>query len=145
MTQTALHQADPKTVSDWLAQNKAILIDIREADEHAREHISGARLAPLSRFGSGELAQERGEIAVFHCNSGNRTSQAASQLLSLGCLRFTDRASGAEKHPLNLGVLRFPRHSGSPATAHLPGLRRRLGATSVPTPGSGPAGSTLPR
>ena len=31
-----------------LESGAVLLIDIREADEHAREHIAGARLAPLS-------------------------------------------------------------------------------------------------
>ncbi|MDH3474440.1 MAG: rhodanese family protein [Rhodospirillales bacterium] len=79
-----LKTIDATTAKTWVEEDKAVLIDIREADEHAREHILGARLAPLSRFGTGELAQEGEKIAVFHCDSGNRTRQAAPQILSLG-------------------------------------------------------------
>lgn len=61
-----------------------MLIDVREPDEYAREHIEGAQLVPLSRFDPGAIAGERSRIAIFHCNSGNRTTQAASQLLSAG-------------------------------------------------------------
>ena len=48
---------------------------MREPDEHARERIAGARLAPLSRFDPEGLAAEPGKFLVFHCNSGNRTTQ----------------------------------------------------------------------
>jgi rhodanese-related sulfurtransferase len=75
---------DATTAKTWVEEDKAVLIDIREPDEHAREHISGARLASLSRFGTREFAQEGEKIAIFHCDSGNRTRQAAPQILSLG-------------------------------------------------------------
>jgi rhodanese-related sulfurtransferase len=35
------------TLKEKLDSGNAILIDVRETDEHAREHILGARLAPL--------------------------------------------------------------------------------------------------
>lgn len=57
----------------------AVLIDIREADEHARSKIPAARHAPLSRLDS--LAIEPGAKAViFHCRSGNRTASNADRL-----------------------------------------------------------------
>jgi rhodanese-related sulfurtransferase len=79
-----LKTIDAATAKTWLAQDKAVLVDIREADEHARERIPGARLVPLSRFGSGDFPQADGKIAVFHCDSGNRTRQAAPQILGFG-------------------------------------------------------------
>ena len=45
------HQRDKKT-QELLASGNDILIDIREADEHAREHIRGAQSLPLSTFKS---------------------------------------------------------------------------------------------
>ena len=62
----------------------AILIDIRETDEHAREHIVGARLAPLSAIDSHDFDRELGKAAVFHCKSGMRTQANAARLLSGG-------------------------------------------------------------
>jgi rhodanese-related sulfurtransferase len=81
MSFSNLPSADPGTVHAWLKKGKAVLIDVREPDEHARERIAGARLAPLSRFDPQTLAGVRDKIAVFHCNSGNRTAQAAARLL----------------------------------------------------------------
>ena len=81
-----LRQIKAAAVRTLLDRGDAVLIDVREPDEHARERIEGARLAPLSRFDPVSLVGEgeQGKIAVFHCNSGNRTAQAAARLLGAG-------------------------------------------------------------
>ena len=56
----------------------AVLIDIREADEHARESIPGALSQPLANLKS--LAGVKGAPIIFHCRSGNRTATNASRL-----------------------------------------------------------------
>ena len=57
----------------------AILVDIREFDEHARSRIPAARHAPLSRLERLEIGTEARAI-IFHCRSGNRTASNASRL-----------------------------------------------------------------
>lgn len=85
MQQTvSLREVDAATLKDLLAQDKAVLVDVREADEFAREHIPGARLVPLSGFNPDDFPHEHDKIGVFHCASGNRTCQAAGQLLATG-------------------------------------------------------------
>ena len=79
-----MRQIKATAAKTLLGRGDAVLIEVREPDEHARERIEGARLAPLSRFDPASLEDERGKIAVFHCNSGNRTAQAADRLLSAG-------------------------------------------------------------
>jgi rhodanese-related sulfurtransferase len=71
-----LQTIDPLTAKR-LIDNGALLVDIREPDEHARERVPGARNTPLSRLGS--LATDAKAI-VFHCRSGARTSGNASRL-----------------------------------------------------------------
>jgi rhodanese-related sulfurtransferase len=61
-----------------------VLIDIREHDEHAREHILGARLAPLSAIDAHDFDRDHGKVAVFHCKSGMRTQANAARLLARG-------------------------------------------------------------
>lgn len=56
-----------------LLNSGATLIDIREADEHAREKIAGAHHLPLSRLDQIDLAVHEGKPVVFHCRSGART------------------------------------------------------------------------
>jgi rhodanese-related sulfurtransferase/anti-anti-sigma regulatory factor len=92
-----LRQIKAAAVKTLLDRGDAVLIDVREPDEHARERIEGACLAPLSRFDPVSLVGEgeREKIAVFHCNSENRTVQAADQLL---------RAGFAEAYQLEGGI-----------------------------------------
>lgn len=78
---------DPITAQELrrrLDAGDAVLIDIRESDEHAREHIVGARLAPLSTIDSQDFDRDHGKVAVFHCKSGMRTQANAAPLLARG-------------------------------------------------------------
>lgn len=54
----------------------AALIDIRDADEHARSRIPGALNAPLGS----ELALGEAPAVIFHCRSGMRTDANAARL-----------------------------------------------------------------
>jgi len=67
-----------------LDSGDAVLIDVRESDEYAREHIVGARLAPLSAIDSHDFDRDHDKAAVFHCRSGMRTQANAAKLLSKG-------------------------------------------------------------
>ena len=61
-----------------LSAGGAKLIDIREADEHARERIPAAENTPLSRLS--QLDASQAPAVIFHCRSGNRTSANAARL-----------------------------------------------------------------
>ena len=63
-----------------LVTSGAILADIREADEHARERIPGAVHAPLSSLEETTFPIDR--VVVFHCRSGARTQANAERLAS---------------------------------------------------------------
>ncbi len=41
---------DAATVHDWIENNQALLVDVRETSEFDKEHIPGALLLPLSAF-----------------------------------------------------------------------------------------------
>lgn len=69
---------DPKQALAAMKEG-ARLIDIRAADEHARERIPEARNIPLDRLG--ELASE-GSPVIFHCRSGMRTDAHATRLVA---------------------------------------------------------------
>ena len=73
-----IRSIDPLEAKRFIDEGAA-LIDVREPDEHARERVHGARLAPLSRFPT-TFARPGGQPVVFHCRSGNRTAAAAEQL-----------------------------------------------------------------
>jgi rhodanese-related sulfurtransferase len=63
-----------------LLDRGAILVDIREADEHAREKLAGAHHLPLSKLDEAELALHEGKPVIFHCRSGARTQSHARRL-----------------------------------------------------------------
>ncbi len=75
---------DPISLKKRLDEGSAMLIDIREPHEHAREHIEGARLAPLSRLHNEDFSEHRERTAVFYCHSGGRTGSNARLLSSKG-------------------------------------------------------------
>ena len=90
---------NPITAQDLrrrLDAGDAVLIDIRETDEHVREHILGARLAPLSAIDSHDFDRDRGKAAVFHCKSGMRTQANAARLLARGFREAYFREGGIE-------------------------------------------------
>lgn len=60
-----------------LVDTGAVIVDIREADEHLRERIPGAQNAPLSRL---ETLTLDSRPVIFHCRSGARTSANADRL-----------------------------------------------------------------
>lgn len=83
-SEMTLKSIDAITLKRRLDAGDAILIDIREHDEHAREHIIGARLAPLSAIDAHDFDRDRAKAAVFHCKSGMRTQANTARLLARG-------------------------------------------------------------
>jgi len=63
-----------------LVRKGAVLVDVREADEHAREHIPGARHHALSRIDAETPMRTDDEVLIFHCRSGLRTRSNAARL-----------------------------------------------------------------
>lgn len=66
-----------------LVRSGAVLIDIREADEQARERIPGARHHALSRIDQGTPIQAGDDVVIFHCRSGARTKGNAARLAAV--------------------------------------------------------------
>lgn len=75
-------------------QQGAALIDIRQPDEHQREHIQGAILCPITRLQAVGLPTDiaSGSCVIFHCKSGMRTHSMRSVITELakqrGCEVF---------------------------------------------------------
>lgn len=64
-----------------LLDEGAVLVDVRDADEHAREKIPGARHLPLSQINDGRAPDAAGARAIiYHCRSGARTAASAETL-----------------------------------------------------------------
>jgi len=86
MTATLI-SLSPAELAGRLKAGRALLVDIREPDEFAREHIAGAVAAPLSAFESAHLTLEPDRDVVFMCRTGNRTGS--------NCERLARRIDGA--------------------------------------------------
>ncbi|WP_434583418.1 rhodanese family protein [Klebsiella sp. B345] len=70
----------PEDVRAQIAQG-ARLIDIRDADEYAREHIPDAELVPLATLNNGAtLRTTADDTVIFHCQAGSRTQNNAIRL-----------------------------------------------------------------
>jgi len=73
MSLPTISPADAKRLID----QGATLVDIRAADERAREYIPGSRHGPLAQ--APNFAGVSGPI-IFHCRSGTRTASNAARL-----------------------------------------------------------------
>ena len=77
-------------VKKGLADGKAVLIDVREADEWKAGHLKDATLLPLSELPgaikSGKVAKEypKTKVIYAHCAAGGRCLQAAEELKKAG-------------------------------------------------------------
>lgn len=75
----SLPHISPKDAKRLIEQG-AMLIDIREPDEHARERIAAATSQPLSQINAMRPASDDKQVMIFHCKSGNRTGMNAGRL-----------------------------------------------------------------
>lgn len=75
-----------KEASAMFAENKAIIVDVREDSEWNEQHIEGAIHIPLSQVERrlGELAQYKNSTVITQCHSGSRSGKAASTLQKAG-------------------------------------------------------------
>jgi len=70
----------PQEAKRLIEKENAVLVDIREPEEFAGDHIEGARLMPLSVFTLLSPEPDRERPAVFHCRSGMRAQGSAEVL-----------------------------------------------------------------
>jgi rhodanese-related sulfurtransferase len=76
-TLTALSPVD---VAARLKAGKAVLIDIRDPDEFARNHIAGAQSVPLATIEQAHLALDPEQDVIFTCRTGMRTGAYCEKL-----------------------------------------------------------------
>ena len=69
----------PAELDAMLKEGKALLIDVREADEFATGHITGAINMPLSGFSPRNIPDPQGRTVVLQCAGGKRSGQALDQ------------------------------------------------------------------
>ncbi|MCF7552651.1 rhodanese-like domain-containing protein [Pseudonocardia sp. WMMC193] len=81
MTTPEIPQVDPAQAAA-LADEGALLLDVREPGEWTAGHIPEALHIPLGSLDAGTVARDRVVVAV--CRSGNRSGKAAVLLAAAG-------------------------------------------------------------
>jgi rhodanese-related sulfurtransferase len=75
----------PRDAARLADGGQAWIVDVREPDEHRREHVAGAALHPSSAFSvTGFPAATPGRRVLVLCRSGNRAGKVAAALRSAG-------------------------------------------------------------
>ncbi len=79
-----LQEVDALTLKQWMQEDKALLIDVREKNEFAAEHILGAKLMPLSKFDPRWISNEAHRKIVLQCQSGNCSQAVTNKMFAAG-------------------------------------------------------------
>lgn len=68
------------------ANERIVLLDVRQPEEHAEENIPNSILIPLGELPAriAELEPHRNDEIIVYCRSGNRSGQACMLLQMLG-------------------------------------------------------------
>lgn len=77
-----LHELDPHTLRQWILEDKACLIDVREAHEFSVNRIPGSTLIPTSAFCAKRLPSCGDQVYVFLCKAGVRSVKCADIYMS---------------------------------------------------------------
>jgi hydroxyacylglutathione hydrolase len=112
---------------DRPANDGVAVVDVRERTEWEEAHIAGALNIPLGHLAEHVSELERGRPLVLHCESGGRSSVAASLLRSLGftnVFNLSDGFTGWQRRGL---PVERPTSAEEPASAQ----RRSSGSVSA--------------
>ena len=76
----------------------ALLLDVRDAEDYAKEHILNARNLPLGQLESRlrEIEKNKRKPVIVHCERGNRAGSAAALLRGKGFEKVFTLAGGIE-------------------------------------------------
>jgi rhodanese-related sulfurtransferase len=94
--ETEIPEADAASVFQWLKSGDAVLVDVREIEEYASEHVSGSLLSPLSMFEPDSFPSFDGKRVVLLCAIGKRSAAAAKQLAKIGYTDVINLTGGLE-------------------------------------------------
>ncbi|MFP4098134.1 MAG: rhodanese-like domain-containing protein [Alphaproteobacteria bacterium] len=75
----ALKNIDTQTAKQWLENDEAVLIDVREPAEYSSQRINGAKLLPLTSLKRPKKL-ETNKKALVYCRSGRRSLEACQKL-----------------------------------------------------------------
>lgn len=89
-------EVSPAELAVMLAEDAALVVDVREADEFAAGHIPGAINMPLSAFRPSQLPHPHGKMLVLNCAAGRRSAMALEKCGAAQAEADTHLAGGFE-------------------------------------------------
>jgi rhodanese-related sulfurtransferase len=84
----------PAELKALLDQGQALVIDVREPEEFAAEHIAGAVNLPLSSFDPARLPAADGKTVILQCAGGKRSGMALDRCAEAQAAIDTHLAGG---------------------------------------------------
>ena len=95
-TAPAATEIEPRDAQALVARGDAVLIDVREPDEHARERIAGATLMPLGTLTPDKVRALGAKRVLIHCKSGRRGGDATARCTALAGVEVRNVRGGIE-------------------------------------------------
>ena len=74
-----IQTVSPQMLQEWLANDEAVLVDVRADAEFKHEHIQGAIHLPLNQCNADTLPKYADKKLVFQCKLGKRSESACQQ------------------------------------------------------------------
>ena len=97
-TAGAVHKVGAKAFSDALVNEKAVLIDVRSADEFAQGHIQGAMNINVEGpdFDAQIASLDKTKTYAVYCHSGRRSGIATKAMEAAGFVHMYDLEGGIQ-------------------------------------------------
>ncbi|TAN55312.1 MAG: rhodanese-like domain-containing protein [Magnetospirillum sp.] len=83
-SEIGLIELEPETVKAMLDSGEAVLVDVREEEEFAEDHIQGSLLSPMSDFEVETWPSVPGKKVIISCLGGVRSAAIARKLIASG-------------------------------------------------------------
>jgi len=83
-SEIGLIELEPETVKAMLDSGEAVLVDVREEEEFAEDHIHGSLLSPMSDFEVETWPSIPGKKVIISCLGGVRSAAVARKLIASG-------------------------------------------------------------
>jgi phage shock protein E len=111
---------------DALRAHGAIIIDVREPDEHAKGHVRGAINLRLDDLTEQILAAvpDKDTTVICYCNGGNRGGIGADTLQTLGYRKVLSIAGGLRAYTASKQTRSLPADAVNPSSVYVLDVRR---------------------
>ena len=76
-----IHQIEPIEVKKLQESGEAEIVDVRGADQHQKEHITGAINMPSAEIDAHRLPGAAGKKLIVHCNRGGGATRLCNALV----------------------------------------------------------------